>query len=711
MSELLGKMLRKRGKMTASMLNPGKGVSVKGTSFSLSASLRPQARMASMKTCLSVKKPDVSVLKPAEMSSFTKHASDKYSGGSKLMHMQRTSSAASKQPAKPIDMPLPGGSSAAPAPTGTPIAPLEPITSRPQTLSAPKSSPIPDMPMGHGVAFPPASERKQVRFEKSDGPSDFERRIMAAKKAKQTAAAAKAAANNAPRVIRSQKVEMPTGNKADNSVQREMDPLMPAAKHITKDPGSSEKAAPVKAEPVKASKPVVQRETAEPVKAEPVNSDMPVVQREIAEPAKAEMPTVQREMNEPVKAEPLKAAKPLVARDALKSVKAAKPVVQRETAQPVKAEAAKPKKPGIQREIAEPVKAESAAQEMPVVQRETAEPVKAEPVNPDMPVVQREIAEPAKAEPVKAASPVVQREIAESIKAEPVKAASPVVQREIAEPVKAEPVKAASPVVQRETAEPVKAEPASPEMPVVQRETAEPVKAEPVSPKMPVVQRETAEPVKAEPVKAASPVVQRETAEPVKAEPASPVMPVVQRETAEPVKAKPAKVEKSVVQREMAKPVKSDVHETMSMPVVRREPADSANSSALTNIKKSIGSSASASSANKGRTEKTLASWSSKNSMNVPLVQREPADKTAPVQKDEPKPSVPLMGTAKEVVKSIVDLAEGKNSDEAEKKIETAVAEEAGVEITHEQLDALAERLMPRIKRIMRSEMERTSYI
>ena len=188
-------------------------------------------------------------------------------------------------------------------------------------------------------------------------------------------------------------------------------------------------------------------------------------------------------------------------------------------------------------------------------------------------------------------------------------------------------------------------------------------------------------------------------------------MPVVQREIAKPAKAKPAKAEKPVVQREMAKPVKSDVHEPMSMPVVRREPADSANSSALANIKKSIGSSSAASSANKGKTEKTLMSWSSKNSMHAPVVQREPADKTAPVREDVPKPSAPLTETGKEIIKSIADLAEGRNSDEAEKKIEAAVAEETGAEITHEQLDELAERLMPRIKRIMRSEMERTSYI
>ena len=387
MSELLGEMLRKRGKMTESMLNPGKGVSVKGTTFSLSASLRPQVRMASMKTCLSVKKPDVGVLKPAGMNSFTKHASEKYSGGSKLMHMQRASSASgavSKQPSKPVDMPLPGGSSAAPAPSGTPIAPFEPITSRPQTLSTPKSSLIPDMPMGHGVAFPPASERKQVRFEKSDGPSDFERRIMAAKKAKQTAAAAKTAANNAPRVIRSQKVEMPTGNKADNSVQREMDPLMPAVKNITKKPGSSEKAAPVKAEPVKETKPAVQRETAEPVKAEPAAPEMPVVQREIADPVQAEMPTVQREMNEPVKAEPLKAAQP---------------IVQRETAKPVKAEPAEPQMPVVQREIAEPAKADA-----PAVQREMNQPVKAEPLKAAKPLAQRE-----SVTPVKTAKTIVRR--------------------------------------------------------------------------------------------------------------------------------------------------------------------------------------------------------------------------------------------------------------------------------------------------------------
>lgn len=105
-------------------------------------------------------------------------------------------------------------------------------------------------------------------------------------------------------------------------------------------------------------------------------------------------------------------------------------------------------------------------------------------------------------------------------------------------------------------------------------------------------------------------------------------------------------------------------------------------------------------------------SWSSKKSFNAPTVQREMTDeKPAPKQEpEEPKAAAPTSEAGQEIVKSLADLVEGKNTEEAEKKIETAV-EEAGEKVTPEQLDALAEQLMPRIKRIMRSEMERTSYM
>ncbi len=102
-------------------------------------------------------------------------------------------------------------------------------------------------------------------------------------------------------------------------------------------------------------------------------------------------------------------------------------------------------------------------------------------------------------------------------------------------------------------------------------------------------------------------------------------------------------------------------------------------------------------------------SWSSKKSSSAPVVQREMADKQTPEQQEKPK-AAPASKAAKDILESISDLAEGKNTEEAEKKIQTAVAE-AGEGVTPEQLDALAEQLMPRIKRIMRSEMERTSYM
>ena len=161
--------LNARKARTAAMLNPGKSAGIGNGMLFHSSSLQPQTVFRQTKASFSVNRPSVTVMREKALSSFSRKAEAKYNDGMKLLHLKPSSPSSSQATVQrtPAPMPLPtGGGSAAPASAG----------------SAPAS--VPSSPMSSMPAFPPKSERRPVVFDRSDGPSDFEKRLMANKKQK-----------------------------------------------------------------------------------------------------------------------------------------------------------------------------------------------------------------------------------------------------------------------------------------------------------------------------------------------------------------------------------------------------------------------------------------------------------------------------------------------------------------------------------------------
>ena len=165
MSGLIDSLKARRAGI-AGMLNPGKSGKFGSGLLLNSSSLQPQTIFRQLKSSFSVNRPSVTVMREKSLESFSRRAEAKYSDGMKLLHLHPSTSGTGSSATvqrTPASMPLPvaGG------------------TAVPQTSGSVPSSPV-SMP-----SYPAPSERRPVVFDRSDGPSDFEKRLMAAKKQKQ----------------------------------------------------------------------------------------------------------------------------------------------------------------------------------------------------------------------------------------------------------------------------------------------------------------------------------------------------------------------------------------------------------------------------------------------------------------------------------------------------------------------------------------------
>ncbi|MBQ6502807.1 MAG: hypothetical protein IJI57_02725, partial [Flexilinea sp.] len=199
--------LKARRAGIAAMLNPGKS-SGSGSGLLLnSSSLQPQTVFRQTKASFSVRRPSMTVMRNAAVSSFSKKAESKYSDGMKLLHLKPSSSStASTVQRSPASMPLPTAGGAAPVAQNTGASPV----------SMPSSSPV------SSSSYPAKSERRPVVFDRSDGPSDFEKRLMAAKKQKQEQEAKQRGPDR--RRVRTERVEISSSNSKDE-VNRDFAPF------------------------------------------------------------------------------------------------------------------------------------------------------------------------------------------------------------------------------------------------------------------------------------------------------------------------------------------------------------------------------------------------------------------------------------------------------------------------------------------------------
>ena len=202
--------LKARKARNAAMLTPGISSGAGSASLLKSSSLQPQTVFRQLKSSLSVNRPSVTIMRTSSMASFSKNTGSKYSGGMNLLHLRpagkQTSATVQRTPAS---MPLPtaGG---APAPQSAAESPV----SRPSVMSsAPAGTP----------AFPPKSERRPVVFDRSDGPSDFEKRLMANKKQKQEQEAKQRGPDR--RRVRTERVEISSSDSKE--VKRDFAPFEP----------------------------------------------------------------------------------------------------------------------------------------------------------------------------------------------------------------------------------------------------------------------------------------------------------------------------------------------------------------------------------------------------------------------------------------------------------------------------------------------------
>ena len=465
--------LKARKARNSAMLNPGRKAGSAGGSLLTSPSLHPQLVFRQMKASFSVKQPSMTALKAGSMAAFSKKAESKYSGGQNLLHIRPTSAGSTPAVQRaPASMPLPSVGGSAPAAAGeTPssVSPVSPVST---------------------LAYPPKSERRPVVFDKTDGPSDFEKRLMAAKKQKQAQEAKKQGPDR--RRVRTERIEIsasdskeinrefsdqwtePTarpaaarkgsvssGDPGGNTVRRE--PLFtnksgtasdtsgsggedPGADTIQREPGDPE---PLKPGPADRSGNTVRRE----INTSETGSSTAAVRNEHGTGSRSELPvreaadsgmSVMREMSGPQDLSEIPEAK-----ESAPSVKDDGQTVRRETSAPeVKGPAAAVRKSAqtVQREMKIPVAGpvstaaedhtQSVQREMDIPQAEPAPAIKE-----DAQTVQREMSIP-EAKPVapsaKEDAQTVQREMTNIPEAKPMAPAAKedtqTVQREMSIP-------------------------------------------------------------------------------------------------------------------------------------------------------------------------------------------------------------------------------------------------------------------------------------
>ncbi len=682
--------LKARQARGAAMLHPGKSTGSGSGLLLKSSSLQPQTVFRQTKASFSVKRPSMTVLNLNRISSFSEKAEMKYTNSQSLMHIRPSSSgSASTVQRAPASMPLPVAG-------GAPV--VQPVSENPVSMPSMPSSPV-SMP-----SYPPKSERRPVVFDRSDGPSDFEKRLMAAKKQK----AAQEAKQRGPdrRRVRTERVEISQGSS--NEIQREIlnpnaeslfqkitrevqraaaggqqtehnhnlgsdphkvqsQPLSSAAtaNTVQRESSDGDTSAQTEIDTDPHSEDSIQREFLQsdtkskiqtPVLHEPRKS-LAEVKRELlkkAEPAekapeKAEVPAAKElAPAETVQREPLKTAGPVMKAAETTEVPVAKESAPAETVQREPLKTA-----GSVMKVAEKTEAPAAKESAPAetVQREplkTAEPVMKAAEKTEVPAAKEPApAETVQREPLKTAGPVMKA--AEKTDAPAANESAP------AETVQHEPLKTAGPVTKaaEKTEVPAAKEPAPAE--TVQREPlkiAEPVmKAAEKTEVLAAIEPAPTETVQREPLKTAEPVTKaaEKTEAPAAKEPAP--AETVQREplkTAEPVMKAAEKAEVPAVKE----PVPAET--IQRVPLKTSEPVTEAAEKTEVPVEEEPAETIQREPLKKAEpvmkaAEKTKAP-AAKESAPAEIIQREPLKAAEPVMKAAEKAEAPAVNDLAETV-------------------------------------------------------------
>ncbi len=672
--------LKARRALGAAMLNPG-GHSGSGSGLLIhSSSLQPQTVFRQTKASFSVKRPSMTLLNTSTMSSFSQKAEMKYSSGQSLLHLHPAPSSGGTASVQRAPMPLPvsAGSSVSQA-------------------AGENSSVNLSTPAGSAPAYPPKSERRPVVFDRSDGPSDFEKRLMAAKKQKSDQEAKQRGPDR--RRVRTERVEISSGSS--NEIQREIldtnnDSLFQRINRAVRQAAAGKQSEPEKkvksetggsqAGQVSASADTVRREydesgpairaeaDAEPVIGETVqreilpdtagmeNRSLPVSGKKV--PA-AEIQRQPLKAAEPVKITPGNIAEPAVQRSA--SVE----MIQRE---PLKAAELIGKTPEMTEmpSVQEPASVET-------IQREplkTAEPIEKTPEMTEKPSVQESASvEAIQREPLKTA---------ESVGKTPEKAETPTIRESASvEMIQRESLKTAKPIEnnQEKTETPAMSESSSSE--TIQREplkTAKPIENNPDKPAVQepssseTIQREplkTAKPIREASGKTENPAVSESSqAETIQREPLKPAKPV--REASGKTE-NPAVSESSPAETIQREPLKTagPVVKTPDMPAVTESsPAETVQRESLKTAKPMEKAS--------GKTESPAAAESSP----AETIQREPLKTAKPMDNNSGKASIPEVRKSafadsiqRESLKTAMPIGKASSDNEAASVTEPSLAE------------------------------------
>ena len=207
MSGLIDSLKARRAGI-AGMLNPGKTGKFGNGLLLNSSSLQPQTIFRQLKASFSVKRPSVTVMREKSLELFSKKTESKYNSGMSLLHLKPasySSSPSSTIQRSPTSMPLPVSGGTAGIQLGNN-----------GSVSVPSNT-VSSMP-----SYPAPSERRPVVFDRSDGPSDFEKRLMAAKKQKQETEAKQKGPDR--RRVRTERVEISPSSSKDE-VNRDFSPF------------------------------------------------------------------------------------------------------------------------------------------------------------------------------------------------------------------------------------------------------------------------------------------------------------------------------------------------------------------------------------------------------------------------------------------------------------------------------------------------------
>jgi len=701
--------LKARRALGAAMLNPG-GHSGSGSGLLIhSSSLQPQTVFRQTKASFSVKRPSMTLLNTSTMSSFSQKAEMKYSSGQSLLHLHPAPSSGGTASVQRAPMPLPvsAGSSVSQA-------------------AGENSSVNLSTPAGSAPAYPPKSERRPVVFDRSDGPSDFEKRLMAAKKQKSDQEAKQRGPDR--RRVRTERVEISSGSS--NEIQREIldtnnDSLFQRINRAVRQAAAGKQSEPEKkvksetgdsqAGQVSASADTVRREYDESGPAIRAEADAgPVigetVQREIlpdtAGMENRSLPVSGKKVPAAeIQRQPLKAAEPVI----ITPGNNAEPAVQRSASvemiqrEPLKAAELIGKTPEMTEmpSVQEPASVET-------IQREplkTAEPIEKTPEMTEKPSVQESASveaiqrEPLKTAesvgktPEKAETPTIRESASvEMIQREPLKTAKPIENNQektetpamsessSSETIQREPLKTAKPI-ENNPDKPAVQEPSSSE--TVQREplkTAKPIREASGKTENPAVSESSpAETIQREPLKTAKPVREAsgKTENPAVSE-SSPAE-TIQREplkTAGPVVKTPdmpAVTESSPAETVQREPLKTaePVVKTPDMPAVTESsPAETVQRESLKTAKPMEKAS--------GKTESPAAAESSP----AETIQREPLKTAKPMDNNSGKASIPEVRKSafadsiqRESLKTAMPIGKASSDNEAASVTEPSLAE------------------------------------